>query len=308
MWAFLALCCLSIATAAKLAADFPQPATHGDLTACSGEWQQCGGDAWAGASCCNVGLDCVARDTWYSQCVRVEPRMPVGMPGPNGTCSSAWEQCGGLHWAGATCCASGFNCTVQNQWYAQCVPVPSIPSPTPAPTPAIAKPGPDGRCSMAWEQCGGADWPNATCCAAGSECTFQSKWYSQCIPIPLESNSTCAGEWEQCGGKDWAGASCCVSGLECKVKHEWYWQCLREQPPRSLTQSGGKAKPRQPRGRFLHKTLGTAPVLLQSAHALAQGGGRSGSPHKSQAGQETGGRVARAPGRGADVPARGVEL
>ncbi|KAF9492037.1 hypothetical protein BDN71DRAFT_1397385 [Pleurotus eryngii] len=33
-----------------------------------------------------------------------------------------WGQCGGNGWAGATTCVTGSTCTVQNEWYSQCIP------------------------------------------------------------------------------------------------------------------------------------------------------------------------------------------
>ena len=35
---------------------------------------------------------------------------------------SAWGQCGGQGWSGATTCVSGYACVATNQWYSQCVP------------------------------------------------------------------------------------------------------------------------------------------------------------------------------------------
>lgn len=32
-----------------------------------------------------------------------------------------WEQCGGLGWTGPTVCASGYTCTVINEYYSQCL-------------------------------------------------------------------------------------------------------------------------------------------------------------------------------------------
>merc|ERR1712232_23887 len=40
----------------------------------------------------------------------------------SGSCSGAWGQCGGSTWSGATCCASGYTCSRQSQWYSQCIP------------------------------------------------------------------------------------------------------------------------------------------------------------------------------------------
>ncbi|PVF92985.1 putative pectate lyase 1 [Serendipita vermifera] len=35
---------------------------------------------------------------------------------------SAYGQCGGINWTGATTCVSGYTCVYQNDWYSQCVP------------------------------------------------------------------------------------------------------------------------------------------------------------------------------------------
>ncbi|KAF2449084.1 glycoside hydrolase family 5 protein [Karstenula rhodostoma CBS 690.94] len=56
---------------------------------------------------------------------------------------SAYAQCGGNGWTGATSCVSGFHCQTQNEWFAQCVPggAPSAAQATPAvKTSAVAKP------------------------------------------------------------------------------------------------------------------------------------------------------------------------
>ncbi|OTA53081.1 glycoside hydrolase family 6 protein [Hypoxylon sp. EC38] len=37
-------------------------------------------------------------------------------------CASAWGQCGGQGWTGATCCASGSTCVKSNDYYSQCLP------------------------------------------------------------------------------------------------------------------------------------------------------------------------------------------
>ncbi|KAH8171516.1 glycosyl hydrolase family 61 domain-containing protein [Sarocladium implicatum] len=39
---------------------------------------------------------------------------------PATNCASAWAQCGGKDWTGATCCAAG-TCKAQNEYYSQCV-------------------------------------------------------------------------------------------------------------------------------------------------------------------------------------------
>ncbi|KAK3498962.1 putative cellulose 1, 4-beta-cellobiosidase II precursor [Neurospora hispaniola] len=37
-------------------------------------------------------------------------------------CGSAWTQCGGIGWSGATCCSSGNSCVEINSYYSQCLP------------------------------------------------------------------------------------------------------------------------------------------------------------------------------------------
>ena len=39
-----------------------------------------------------------------------------------GSCSEDWGQCGGIDWAGPTCCSSGVPCSELNEFYSQCVP------------------------------------------------------------------------------------------------------------------------------------------------------------------------------------------
>lgn len=38
-------------------------------TACAAEWGQCGGEGWAGATCCAAGTTCSALNSYYSQCL-----------------------------------------------------------------------------------------------------------------------------------------------------------------------------------------------------------------------------------------------
>ena len=36
--------------------------------------------------------------------------------------------------------------------------------------------------SQEWGQCGGIGWTGATTCVAGTVCTYQNDYYSQCLP------------------------------------------------------------------------------------------------------------------------------
>lgn len=58
---------------------------------------------------------------------------------------SAYAQCGGDGWTGATSCVSGYHCQAQNDWYSQCIPgagaaTSAAKTVTPVKTSAAAKP------------------------------------------------------------------------------------------------------------------------------------------------------------------------
>lgn len=44
--------------------------------------------------------------------------------------------------------------------------------------------------SDAYAQCGGSGWSGATTCVSGYACTYQSEWYSQCVPGTASSVTT----------------------------------------------------------------------------------------------------------------------
>ncbi|KAG6089606.1 hypothetical protein E4U30_001534 [Claviceps sp. LM220 group G6] len=79
--------------------------------------------------------------------------------------AGAFERCGGHGWTGSTTCIAGFTCTVSNDWYSQCLPVP------------IQNGGQAGP----YEQCGGRGWNGTTVCTDGYRCKFINGWYSQCV-------------------------------------------------------------------------------------------------------------------------------
>lgn len=92
----------------------PSPTTTPSSgSSCVGQWAKCGGQGWAGATCCTTGLECKFHNPWHSQCER--------LPSSSG-CSGQWEQCGGEGWAGASCCDAGLTCSYHNSHYSQCVP------------------------------------------------------------------------------------------------------------------------------------------------------------------------------------------
>jgi len=48
------------------------------------------------------------------------PAPPTTTPPATGTCAAKYGQCGGIGWAGATCCTAS-TCTVGNAYYSQCL-------------------------------------------------------------------------------------------------------------------------------------------------------------------------------------------
>jgi hypothetical protein len=95
----------------------PQPTTGKPTTGkptasggiCSALWGKCGGQGWAGATCCTEGAKCVAQDVYYSQCVI----------DTTATCLQPWADCTR---ALSPCCA-GSVCVVQNANYNLCTPL-----------------------------------------------------------------------------------------------------------------------------------------------------------------------------------------
>ncbi|KAL2870137.1 putative endoglucanase [Aspergillus lucknowensis] len=253
----------------------------------AGEWQQCGGIGYSGPTTCASGFTCTVINEYYSQCIggasaakiaaaklikaasstgsATPTSSPTSTPGPGGE-AGEWQQCGGIGYSGPTTCASGFTCTVINEYYSQCIGGASAakiaaaklikaatPTGSPTSTPT-STPGPGGEAGE-WEQCGGIGFTGPTTCASGLTCTVVNEYYSQClaasgsrVPAPdffkaliatptgsptgsATPTSTPgpggeAGEWEQCGGVGFTGPTTCASGLTCTVINEYYSQCV----------------------------------------------------------------------------------
>jgi len=116
----------------------PQPTSTSD--SCMQVWEQCGGQTWNGATCCEASLSCVVQDQWYSQCKPSETSEPEPNPEPEPEaepepepepeaeptpgCAGKWQRCGGHGHTGLSCCADlGFECQYESQWHSQCNPV-----------------------------------------------------------------------------------------------------------------------------------------------------------------------------------------
>merc|ERR1712151_39194 len=47
---------------------FPPKSTSKPSIDCAAIWEQCGGEGWAGPTCCAAGSSCRALNKWYHQC------------------------------------------------------------------------------------------------------------------------------------------------------------------------------------------------------------------------------------------------
>ena len=118
MFARLASCALLL-LAAPLGtrAWGPSPPSSAPSPCPNRAWDQCGGRAFAGATCCAADATCRREDEWYAQCV------PSPRDADAAGCASTYARCGGRGWRGATrCCEADTSCRRQDAWYSQCVP------------------------------------------------------------------------------------------------------------------------------------------------------------------------------------------
>ncbi|KAL1503092.1 hypothetical protein AB1Y20_011155 [Prymnesium parvum] len=183
------------------------------------EFDQCGGQGFAGDTCCPLYDNCTTVNTFYSQC---QPKDLCLVP--------EFGQCDGVDKTGKAwdpkkkCCPDSFHCEFQSKYYSQCKPNP--------PTP--------GKCAQAYEQCGGKDsdgnpWgtkdEEKTCCIPGYHCAVKDPvYYSGCDPDPICTNP----RYGQCDGqdadgnpwtKDFGHDKCCPSGFKCVYESQYYSQC-----------------------------------------------------------------------------------
>lgn len=78
-----------------------------DPSKCGTQFQQCGGNSWNGATCCDPGLVCQSFGPERSEC----------RPPP---CGALHEQCGGSSWSGTTCCKPGLVCQATGPDRSEC--------------------------------------------------------------------------------------------------------------------------------------------------------------------------------------------
>jgi len=181
------------------------------------EFDQCGGQGFAGETCCQSYDNCSYVNDYYSQCQ------------PKDIClNPMYGQCGGFDhhqpprpWTKDNhhqqCCPPSFFCEYKDQYYSQCQFNASTPT----------------KCASKYAQCGGEGWTGPTCCIPGFECTPDAKtpkYYSGCTPLPFCSNA----RFGQCGGidpdqnpwtKQYGHDDCCPADFHCEYVNPYFSQC-----------------------------------------------------------------------------------
>lgn len=203
---------------------------------CAPLWGQCGGEGHSGPSCCEAGSICSPRPLHrlptYQQCLSPESaenrsRQRLG----NGTrCAELWGQCGGVGFAGPSCCRRG-TCTPRPlprlPSYRQCLKgvASSNRSNGSAEEPASSN---ETQCADLWGKCGGEGYAGPTCCKEGSVCTPnplpELASNQQCLTVEATFNHSknittgtakCAKLEGQCGGEGYLGPTCCEENATC---------------------------------------------------------------------------------------------
>lgn len=192
---------------------------------CAKIYYQCGGKNWNGPTCCESGSRCQEQNEWYYQCVYDPSPQPTSsisasqvLPEPKYPCANWYGQCGGRNWDGTNCCAIGSVCTVQNDYYSQCVPKPY-----------------QGPCQQIYGQCGGNGFTGATCCQEGTECVKDSDYYSQCRAIPGVLSGIGPGNNGQGGGQETTLSTSAVSTVKTSSKFTFFTNSTTINAPSSST-------------------------------------------------------------------------
>ncbi|KAK0102053.1 hypothetical protein ONS96_006017 [Cadophora gregata f. sp. sojae] len=86
---------------------------------------------------------------------------------------TAWGQCGGLNWKGATTCVSGYVCTYSSEYYSQCIPGTAPPSSTPTAIATTSKTS--SPTTLATTTTAGGSVPTGS--GAGPGTTLQTGYY-----------------------------------------------------------------------------------------------------------------------------------
>ncbi|GAA5855033.1 hypothetical protein JCM8547_002352 [Rhodosporidiobolus lusitaniae] len=151
------------------------PSASATCSGNAGQWGQCGGQGWTGATCCPSGYYCSSSpsgfyNAWYSQCI------PGTAPSSSTTSTSSTSSTKTT----STSSSSSFSTVVRSSSTSTTLAAPS------------ASASQAAMCSnTAYAQCGGLLFLfGDDCCPSGYECTYSSLFYSQCLPTAAASPST----------------------------------------------------------------------------------------------------------------------
>jgi len=146
-----------------------------------------------------------------------EPATSAPTPPTTACTKDKYAQCGGIGFAGDTCCPAGMWCMETSEWWAQCEPCAETwdvrcsnpassfePMNSPAPSPAALVPAPTQlvvsttsppttACTNDdYDQCGGEGFGGNSCCPFGTWCMPTNQWWSLCQPCEQTWDSSCA--------------------------------------------------------------------------------------------------------------------
>ncbi|OQO10588.1 hypothetical protein B0A48_03886 [Cryoendolithus antarcticus] len=173
----------------------------------------------------------------------------------------AWQQCGGIGYAGATNCPPGFPCTRLNDYFSMCYP-PATTTTTPSATttPVITTTSPVTATATtttantrSYQQCGGIGYAGPTECPSDFPCTRFNDYFSTCGPsatttstrsttpistttattttpptTTISSTTTTlpSRAYAQCGGQGYTGPTTCPPGYPCQRENDYFSNCL----------------------------------------------------------------------------------
>ncbi|KAI8802071.1 glycosyl hydrolase family 45-domain-containing protein [Cladochytrium replicatum] len=151
----------------------------------------------------------------------------------SGACQSAYGQCGGQGWTGLTCCDSGYVCSTQNQYYAQCTPAPAGASS--ARTSNVVVTTTTSRSTTTTTTTTATRAPSSSSATTSRTTTTTvrvSSATTTTTTVPRTTTTSalptgkCEDGYAKCGGDNYTGPGCCVADFTCSAVNQYYSQCL----------------------------------------------------------------------------------
>nr|OQO21278.1 hypothetical protein B0A51_13130 [Rachicladosporium sp. CCFEE 5018] len=173
----------------------------------------------------------------------------------------AYQQCGGIGYAGATTCPPGFPCTRLNDYFSMCYPPATTATTSSATTTPIVTTTSSIKITTttntantrSYQQCGGIGYAGPTECPSDFPCTRFNDYFSTCGPsattsstrstttISSTTTSTTTSPtttttstttplpsraYAQCGGQGYNGPTTCPPGYPCQRENDYFSNCL----------------------------------------------------------------------------------